>query len=146
MRISRRSVLAGGAACSLLPRSLRGQTAPYPQPAKNPCPYSGISGPGYAVDADCAHGGWRSGSNGLAYQGKHPYPFPTQPWENYATGSAVKAGLIPAGQGRGRGETAVREELERIVEGLTNAQSRSPVISRSRNVRITPPMTATMTV
>ena len=106
------AALAGAA---FLPGALRAQTAssqaapantaapsptpaptPYPQPAKNPYPYSGVSGPGFAVDAASAHGGWRSGSAGVAYQGEHPYPFPTLPWDNYATGSAVAAGILPA--------------------------------------------------
>lgn len=68
----------------------------YPQPAKNPYPYSGVSGPGFPGDAACAHGGWRSGSAGVAYQGEHPYPFPTLPWDNYATGSAVTSCILPA--------------------------------------------------
>ena len=106
---TRRSLLADAAlitAAGLLPRSLSGQagkppdngtsTSSYPQPEKNPYPYSGLSGAGYAVDAASAHGGWRSGSSGLSYQGEHPYPFPTLPWDNYATGSAVKDGILPA--------------------------------------------------
>jgi beta-xylosidase len=68
----------------------------YPQPAKNPYPYAGVSGAGFPVDVASAHGGWRSGSSGVAYQGEHPYPFPTLPWDNYATGSAVATGILPA--------------------------------------------------
>jgi len=109
--LSRAASLAGAA---LLPGALRGQTTappavtaappspspppqtPYPQPEKNPYPYSGLSDPGFPVDAASAHGGYRSGSSGLAYQGQHPYPFPTLPWDNYATGSAVTSGILPA--------------------------------------------------
>jgi len=110
--LERTAALAGAA---ILPGFLRGQTptpqaapattaAPsstpattsYPQPAKNPYPYSGVSGAGFPVDAASAHGGWRSGSAGVAYQGEHPYPFPTLPWDNYATGSAVASGILPA--------------------------------------------------
>jgi xylan 1,4-beta-xylosidase len=69
---------------------------PMPIDGKSPYAYSGVSGPGWAVDAASGHGGYRSGSSGLAYQGEHPYPFPTQPWEGYSTGSAVTAGLIPS--------------------------------------------------
>src|ERR1039458_8891234 len=68
----------------------------YPQPAKNPYPYAGVSGAGFPVDAASAHGGWRSGSSGVAYQGEHPYPLPTPTWDNYATGSAVATGILPA--------------------------------------------------
>ncbi len=70
--------------------------AAYPQPGKNPYPYPGVSGPGFPVDAASGHGGWRSGSAGVAYMGEHPPSYKTLSWENYATGSAVKAGLIPA--------------------------------------------------
>jgi xylan 1,4-beta-xylosidase len=63
---------------------------------KNPYPYSGLSGKGFPVDAASSHGGWRSGSNGVAYEGEHPYPFPMLPWNNYATGSAVRKGILPA--------------------------------------------------
>jgi beta-xylosidase len=55
-----------------------------------------VSGPGYPVTPESAHGGYRSGSSGLAYQGIHPYPFPTLPWDNYSTGSAVTSGILPA--------------------------------------------------
>jgi xylan 1,4-beta-xylosidase len=110
--LTRRSLLTNSGlmvsgAC--LPSALRGQVSPavggpvapvsptpYPQLAKNPYPYTGVSGAGYPVDAASSRGGWRSGSSGLAYQGEHPYPFPTLPWDNYATGSAVKTGILPA--------------------------------------------------
>jgi beta-xylosidase len=109
--ITRRSLLADAgvlAAGTWLPRALRGQAthqpvgiaAPpasaYPQPETNPYPYSGLSRAGFPVDAASGHGGWRSGSSGVAYEGEHPYPFATLPWENYATGSAVAAGILPA--------------------------------------------------
>jgi hypothetical protein len=73
-------IVAGGI---LLPSALRGQstapaapppitpqgaTADYPQPAKNPYPYSGVSGTGFPVTEASVHGGYRSGSSGLAYQ------------------------------------------------------------------------------
>jgi xylan 1,4-beta-xylosidase len=64
-------------------------------PGRDLYPYSGVSGPGFPVDSASAHGGWRSGSEGLAYEGEHPPKFPTQPWNNAATGSAVKIGLLP---------------------------------------------------
>lgn len=70
---------------------------PMPSDGANPYAYTGLSGAGFAVDAASGHGGWRSGSGGVAYGGEHPYPFPMQPWEDgYATGSAVKTGLLPA--------------------------------------------------
>ena len=108
------------AAGMLLPSALRGQTAsaptappptqpvppggmngvapgtPMPADGKSPYAYTGISGPGWPVDAASGHGGYRSGSGGLAYAGEHPYPFPTQPLtDKDASGSAVTAGLIP---------------------------------------------------
>jgi xylan 1,4-beta-xylosidase len=114
-RFTRRSLLTDAslvAGSLLLPSALRSQIASvpaasastppptqpatYPQPATNPYPYSGISGPGFPVTAASAHGGYRSGSSGLAYQGEHPYPFPTLPWDNFATGSAVTSGILPA--------------------------------------------------
>jgi len=110
---TRRSLLSNFsaiAASAWLPRTSWGQTAQqsekaaakpdgsttYPDGTKNPYPYSGLSGAGFPVDAASGHGGWRSGSSGLAYEGEHPYPFPTLPWNNYATGSAVKSGILPA--------------------------------------------------
>jgi xylan 1,4-beta-xylosidase len=113
-RFTRRSLLADAslfAGSLLLPSAIRDQLtsapptsastpptqpATYPQPDKDLYPYSGISGPGFPVTAASAQGGYRSGSSGLAYQGEHPYPFPTLPWDNYATGSAVTNGLLPA--------------------------------------------------
>ena len=62
---------------------------------KNPYPYSGLSGEGFPVDAASGHGGWKSGSSGVAYEGEHPYPFPMLRWNNYATGSAVESGILP---------------------------------------------------
>lgn len=67
-----------------------------PTPAKNPYPYSGVSGPGFPLNSQSGHGGWRSGSSGLAYQGEHPPSFATLPWDNCATGSAVTQDLIPS--------------------------------------------------
>jgi xylan 1,4-beta-xylosidase len=58
-------------------------------------PYSGISGPGHPLSSKSGIGGWHSGSAGVAYQGPYPPSFPTQPWLNYATGSAVMKGLLP---------------------------------------------------
>ena len=86
-------LIAGGL---LLPARLRGQTAsapatppaaqpvppggmngvapgtPMPADGKSPYAYTGISGPGWPVDAASGHGGYRSGNNGLVYQGEHP--------------------------------------------------------------------------
>ncbi len=84
----------------LLPSAMRGQSAPATPPAagpilpggingvapgtpmatdgRSPYAYAGISGPGWPVDTASGHGGYRSGSGGLAYAGQHPYPFPTQ--------------------------------------------------------------------
>ena len=51
-QLTRRSLIASAAALSvsaLVPRFLHSQAAGYPQPAKNPFPYSGLSGAGYPV-------------------------------------------------------------------------------------------------
>lgn len=70
--------------------------ASMPADGKSPYAYSGISGTGWPVDDASGHGGYRSGSGGLAYAGEHPYPFPTQLLtEEDASGSAIAAGLIP---------------------------------------------------
>jgi xylan 1,4-beta-xylosidase len=111
--LSNSSLLAAGL---LVPARLRAQIAPAApppggingvpegtpmppdingQPGKNPYAYTGLSGPGFPVTEASAHGGYRSGSSGLAYKGIHPYPFPTLPWNNYSTGSVVANGLLP---------------------------------------------------
>lgn len=119
-RTSRRTLLSDSALITaglFLPSHLRAQPAtPTPGPGgmngvpertpmppdvngeagKSPYAYTGLSGPGFPVTEASAHGGYRSGSGGLAYQGIHPYPFPTQPWGNYSTGSVVTKGLLPA--------------------------------------------------
>jgi hypothetical protein len=115
--ITRRSLLATAgtlAAGSLVPQALRAQATPTPnsdppggmrgvragtpmpaEGAKSPYDYTGLSGPGFPVTPASKHGGWRSGSSGVAYSGDHPYPFPMLPWDNYATGSAVISGILP---------------------------------------------------
>jgi hypothetical protein len=64
-------------------------TEPFTSPAAE---YSGVSGPGAPVDGD-GGGGWRSGPNGVAYQGPHP----KTGWiaGNICSGSAITAGLLP---------------------------------------------------
>ena len=64
-------------------------------PPKGYYPYSGISGAGHPLTPESGSGGWHSGSAGVAYKGSFPPSYPTQPWLNYATGSAVKNGLLP---------------------------------------------------
>jgi xylan 1,4-beta-xylosidase len=64
-------------------------------PPKGFYPFSGISGPGHALVASSSSGGWRSGSQGVSYKGSFPPSYPTLPWRDYATGSAVERGLIP---------------------------------------------------
>jgi xylan 1,4-beta-xylosidase len=102
--ITRRAMLRDASllgAGMLLPSGLRGQAAKDSSgqgmgaPPKGFYPYVGVSGPGFPVDAASGHGGWRSGSNGLAYAGEHPPKFPTLPFGDAATGSAVKKGLLP---------------------------------------------------
>jgi xylan 1,4-beta-xylosidase len=115
MRLSRRTFVTDAAllaAGMLVPSTLHSQTSSYTPPpggmngvapgtampadGKNPYAYTGISGPGWPLDAVSGHGGYRSGSGGLAYAGEHPYPFPTMRLaDSDASGSAVIAGLIP---------------------------------------------------
>jgi xylan 1,4-beta-xylosidase len=64
-------------------------------PSKGYYPYSGVSGAGHPLTPESGGGGWHSGSAGVAYKGSFPPPYPTQPWLSYATGSAVKRGLLP---------------------------------------------------
>jgi hypothetical protein len=64
-------------------------------PPKGFYPYSGISGPGHLVTAESISGGWHSGTAGVAYKGPYPPQYKTLPWLNYATGSAVRNGLLP---------------------------------------------------
>ena len=85
----------GAVATSTLWPGANGQTQSQPQPlppvgdsggvmqapSTGYYPYSGVSGPGFPITAASAHGGWKSGSSGLAYQGEHPPTFPTLPWE-----------------------------------------------------------------
>lgn len=57
-------------------------------------PGSGVSGPGTRVIGN-GNGGWRSGSDGVAYKGNDPMPTWLLDWGTYTTGSAVKSGLVP---------------------------------------------------
>jgi hypothetical protein len=102
--ITRREMLACASMAGIgmiLPAETRAQVAKddsgqgMAAPPKGYYPYLGVSGPGYPVDATNAHGGWRSGANGLAYAGPHPPKFATLPFGGAATGSAVKKGLLP---------------------------------------------------
>ena len=56
--------------------------------------YSGISGPGKPVRGD-GHGGWRSGPEGVRYQGPDPKPGWTVVTAGLTDDSAVKNGLLP---------------------------------------------------
>jgi len=55
---------------------------------------SGISGPGAPVEGD-GSGGWRSGREGVRYQGSQPKPGWITSSQPLTTGSAVKRGLLP---------------------------------------------------
>ena len=57
-------------------------------------PYSGISGPGLPVEGD-GSGGWRSGPNGVTYQGNHPKPYFHIVTSGLTTRSAVTSGMLP---------------------------------------------------
>jgi xylan 1,4-beta-xylosidase len=68
---------------------------PVASPSANFYPYSGVSGPGRPAHEYSYHGGWRSGSFGVAYQGPDPQKFIPLPWKDYATGTATANGLLP---------------------------------------------------
>src|SRR5690606_1318174 len=65
-------------------------------PAKDYWPFSGISGPGAPVTDETARGGWASDLINNKYKGPVPRPYPTAPWTNDDSGSAVTKGLMPA--------------------------------------------------
>ncbi len=67
-----------------------------PAPAKDYWPFSGISGPGAPVTDETARGGWLSGLIDVKYKGPVPRSYPTAPWTDDDSGSAVTKGLIPA--------------------------------------------------
>ena len=56
--------------------------------------FSGISGPGEAVEGD-GRGGWRSGSSGVMYYGNNPRPEYKKGDLRMCSGSAVNKGLVP---------------------------------------------------
>lgn len=103
MEISRRRLLAIGAASAL---SLEGEPAgsqtlddsgkEIPPPAPGRYPYAGTSGPGLPATETSRRGGWMSGLAGVRYSGERPMSYPTLPWGEAATGSAVEKGLLPA--------------------------------------------------
>jgi xylan 1,4-beta-xylosidase len=71
------------------------KTQTIPPPFTSPAEiYSGVSGPGSPVRGD-GSGGWRSGSQGVAYQGAHPKTGWSLNFEGLATSSAIKTGLLP---------------------------------------------------
>jgi xylan 1,4-beta-xylosidase len=67
-----------------------------PSPAKDYWPFSGISGPGAPVTDETARGGWVSGLGNIKYKGPVPRLYPTAPWKDDDSGSAVAKGLMPA--------------------------------------------------
>jgi xylan 1,4-beta-xylosidase len=64
---------------------------PFTSPAEV---YAGTSGAGYTTDGD-GSGGWRSGSEGVYYKGKNPKKGWLLDFGDFATGSAIKNGLLP---------------------------------------------------
>lgn len=56
--------------------------------------FSGVSGPGRPVEGD-GRGGWRSGSDGVAYVGCHPRPEYRDGNMRMCGGAAVDSGLVP---------------------------------------------------
>ncbi len=98
--IDRRTLIGGACALPLLPAAPVAQPGDdsgrvIPTPATNPYPYRGVSGPGLPATDDSMTGGWMSGLVGVRYQGKRPMAYPTLPWNDAATGAAVRQGLIP---------------------------------------------------
>jgi len=98
---TRRALLTGlGATAACAGSSAWGQALDdsgrlLPTPATNPYPYSGVSGAGFAITPSSARGGWMSGLPGVRYRGERPMAYPTLPWGEAATGSAVDKGLVP---------------------------------------------------
>ena len=92
--------LMGAAATGLMaPRALA-QSADdsgrlIPTPERNPYPYEGVSGAGAPATLADARGGWMSGLAGVRYRGARPMAYPTLPWGEAATGTAVEKGLLP---------------------------------------------------
>lgn len=56
--------------------------------------YQPISGAGYKVSGE-GFGGWRSGTDGVRYQGDHPRPEYNLDFKGMAKGTAVEKGLLP---------------------------------------------------
>jgi len=71
-----------------------GRIVPAPPPGY--WPYAGISGPGKRPTVESASGGWTSGMPEVRYKGPQPRTYPTAPWGNADSGSAVRSGLLPA--------------------------------------------------
>ena len=98
---TRRALLAGaGATAAFAGSPVGAQTLDdsgrlVPTPETNPYPYSGVSGAGFPVTPSSARGGWMSGLPGVRYRGERPMTYPTLPWGEAATGSAVDKGLVP---------------------------------------------------
>ncbi len=67
-----------------------------PAPPKDYWPFSGISGPGAPVTDETARGGWASDLINGKYKGPGPRLYPTAPWTDDDSGSAVTKGLMPA--------------------------------------------------
>jgi len=53
-----------------------------------------VSGPGKKVSGE-GHGGWRSGTDGVRYEGNHPRPEYNLNFKGLAKGTAVEKGLLP---------------------------------------------------
>lgn len=103
MNLSRRSLLGAAGVSVMCLRSgpaagqaLDDSGREIPAPPPGHYPYAGTSGPGHPATESSLQGGWMSGLPGVRYMGDRPMPYPTLPWDNAATGSAVEKGLLPA--------------------------------------------------
>ena len=67
-----------------------------PAPDRNYWPFSGLSGPGAPVTEETARGGWASDLINVKYKGPVPRSYPTAPWTDDDSGSAVARGMMPA--------------------------------------------------
>lgn len=56
--------------------------------------YQSVSGPGVSVQGD-GLGGWRSGTDGVYYEGPHPRPEYNLKFQGKAKGTAAEKGLVP---------------------------------------------------
>ena len=92
-RLTKTILLAGAILC-LFVRIFDAQQV-IPPPFTSPSDvYSGVSGAGSKIVGD-GHGGWRSGADGVVYQGANPKKGWSLNFDGLADGSVIANGLLP---------------------------------------------------